>query len=142
HANGPSPTQDEAPARVIPESLRKPAEETPAAEVPAPAEAQAPAEAPARAEAAPPLAEAASPEDEGDSAPESAPAPIAPKQAVEPIAPASLPKEKLESIVESVGLQWVETTQRAEPTPQPEEVPPPRARRVRKPRTVASAEPL
>ena len=66
---------------------------------------------------------------------------VAPKEADEPIAPAPLPRDQLESIVESAGLQWVETSHAA-PAAQPETVPPPRKPRVRKPRSAASAEPL
>jgi len=121
----------ETPERVIPESLRKPTDEE-----------AAPDETPAAAEQLAPTAEAPAPTGDSDTTPESADERIAPKEAAEPIAPAALPKEQLESIVESVGLQWVETTHRAEPAAQPEEVPAPRPRRVRKPRNAASGEPL
>ncbi|HEY0877343.1 MAG TPA: hypothetical protein VGE10_02730 [Zeimonas sp.] len=67
---------------------------------------------------------------------------VAPKEATEPIAPAPLPRDQLESIVESAGLQWVETAPHPETAPQPEEVPPPRTRRARKPRSTPNAEPL
>src|SRR5690606_27557620 len=64
-------------------------------------------------------------------------------RAVEPApAPAEVvPKQQLEAIVESAGLQWVETTAPA-PAVEPEFVPPPRPARKRKPRTVIADEPL
>jgi ribonuclease E len=67
---------------------------------------------------------------------------VAPKKAAEPIAPAPLPHDQLESIVESAGLQWVETTHQAALEAQPETVPPPRKPRVRKPRSTSGTEPL
>lgn len=57
------------------------------------------------------------------------------------IAPA-LPKEQLESIVESAGLQWVETTASVTSPEESGELPPLRAPRVRRPRAAPTVEPL
>ena len=47
----------------------------------------------------------------------------------------------LTAVVESVGLQWVQTSTRAEPEPEPI-APKPRVARVRKPRPAPASEPL
>jgi ribonuclease E len=52
------------------------------------------------------------------------------------------PAVELKSIVESAGLQWVETVASAEQTPEQIVVPAPRPTRVRKPRAVQPSEPL
>jgi ribonuclease E len=57
-------------------------------------------------------------------------------------AAAMVPKQQLEAIVESAGLQWVETTAPTQAAVEPEFVPPPRPARKRKPRTVIASEPL
>jgi hypothetical protein len=61
---------------------------------------------------------------------------IAPPVAV-PVVDASA----LTAVVESVGLQWVQTSTRTEPEPEPI-APKPRVARVRKPRPAPASEPL
>ena len=70
----------------------------------------------------------------------SAPAPVV-AAAPAPVAEEIVPRQALEAIVESAGLQWVETAATALPEPEPEVVAP-RPVRKRKPRTVVVNEPL
>src|SRR5690606_29613517 len=82
--------------------------------------------------------------------PATAPEPVSPAPVAEALqqvessaaAAAIAPKEQLEAIVESAGLQWVETTAPTQAAIEPEFVPPPRPARKRKPRTVIADEPL
>ena len=77
---------------------------------------------------------------ETEDTPQAAPAAMS-SDAAEPIA---LPREELRSVIESAGLQWVETTAPAVPQPLPAEAAeaPPRPRRVRRPRKPVASTPL
>ncbi len=77
---------------------------------------------------------------ETEDSPQAAPAAMS-SDAAEPIA---LPREELRSVIESAGLQWVETTAPAVPQPLPAETAevPPRPRRVRRPRKPVASTPL
>ncbi len=59
----------------------------------------------------------------------------------EPVATSEVPKEELESIVATAGLQWVETRP-AQLTLEEAPMPPPRAQRQRRPRATTAQEPL
>ena len=58
-----------------------------------------------------------------------------------PVAAPVVDASALTAVVESVGLQWVQTSTRAEPEPEPI-APKPRVARVRKPRPAPASEPL
>lgn len=74
---------------------------------------------------------------DSDASPATAPAPRPAAPAAQPV-----PTQALEDVVQSAGLEWVQTSAAATPDPAPAAPRPPRPRRQRKPRAPVDVEPL